>query len=399
MTTREEALLDWLRAREGEMAILLGGLAFAESPSDEPPAGNRAAWMLADELRSAGYKTRLVCGWEAGDHLYARPSSRGRHAPFQLLVGHLDTVWPLGTVEEMRPRIEDGLLYGPGVYDMKGGLVQLVYALRALHELGEEPALTPVVLVTSDEETGSDDSVRWIRLLARGASRVFVLEPPAGPDGRLKTCRKGVGMFRVTVHGRAAHAGSSPEEGISAIRELARQVERLFALNDPERGITVNVGTIDGGLSPNVIAPEASALVDVRAPTLEAAAEIEQALRSPGALPSGVRVSVAGSFGRPPMVATAENRALFDRARVLARRLGIDVREAGLVGGASDANFTSGLAPTLDGLGALGDGAHAADEHVVLAAMPERAALLALLLLEPVEIGSARRRAGAGEVF
>ncbi|HET9324093.1 MAG TPA: M20 family metallopeptidase [Gaiellaceae bacterium] len=397
MTARDQELLDWLRAREGEMATLLRALAFAESPSHEP--GKRAAEMLADELHAVGYGTRLVGGWNAGDHLYACPSARRRHAPFQLLIGHLDTVWPLGTVEEMRPRIEDGRLYGPGVYDMKGGLVQLVYALRALRELGEEPVVTPVVLVTSDEETGSDDSVRWIRLLAAGATRVFVVEPPAGADGRLKTCRKGVGMFRVTVHGRAAHAGSSPEEGISAIRELARQVERLFALNDAQRGITVNVGTIDGGLSPNVVAPEAFALVDVRAPTLESAAEIEQAIRSPGPLPPGVRVGVAGSFARPPMVATAGNRALFDRARVLALRLGIDVREAALVGGASDANFTSGLAPTLDGLGALGDGAHAADEHVVLAAMPERAALLALLLLDPAEIVVPRPRAGAGEVL
>ncbi|HEX7256205.1 MAG TPA: M20/M25/M40 family metallo-hydrolase, partial [Gaiellaceae bacterium] len=277
----------------------------------------------------------------------------------------------------------DGLLYGPGVYDMKGGLVQLVYALRALDELGAVPAVTPVVLLNSDEEVGSEDSVRWIRLLARGAVRALVLEPPSGAAGRLKTGRKGVGLFRLTVRGRAAHAGSSPEEGVSAILELAHQVERLFALNDPDRGITVNVGTIDGGLRANVVAPEAAALVDVRVPDAAAAVDAERAIRSAGPLPPGVRVCVDGEFGRPPMVATARNRALCDRARVLATRLGLDVEEAGLVGGASDANFTSELTATLDGLGALGDGAHAADEHVLLHALPERAALLGLLLLEP----------------
>lgn len=379
----ETELLDWLRARKGEMAELLTALAAAESPSAEPHAEHRALTLMAAELRRAGYRPRLVGGWRGGDHLYAHPSPRRRGAPYQLVVGHVDTVWPFGTVAEMRPRVEDDRLYGPGVYDMKGGLVQLLFALRALHDLGRVPEVTPVVLVNSDEEIGSGDSVRWIRLLARGAVRAFVLEPPAGSNGDLKMRRKGVGRFRITVEGRAAHAGSSPEEGISAILELARQVERLFALNDPEHGVTVNVGTIDGGLRPNVIAPEATALVDVRAPTRKAAVEVEDAIRSPGSLPPGLKISVEGGFGRPPMIATARNRALCDRARVLARGLGMDVGEAGLVGGASDANFTSELTATLDGLGALGDGAHAADEHVVLHAMPERAALLALLLLEP----------------
>ena len=381
---KEDELLAWLRAREGEMAQLLKALALAESPSLARSSLREALELLAAELRAVGYLPTRVRAFDGGgDHLYARPLERARRAPRQLVVGHVDTVWPLGTVAAMTPRIEDGRLYGPGVYDMKGGLVQLVFALRALDALGLEATVTPVLLVTSDEEVGSGDSVRWIRMLARGSVRAFVLEPPAGSKGQLKTRRKGVGRFRLTVHGRAAHAGSSPEEGISAILELARQVERLFALNDPDRGITVNVGTIDGGLRPNVVAPEATAMVDVRAPTREAAERVERKIRAPGPLPRGLDVALDGGFRRPPMVATPGNRKLSRRARILGARLGLDVGEAGLVGGASDANYTSELTPTLDGLGALGDGAHAADEHVVVRALPERAALLALLLLEP----------------
>ena len=366
------------------MAALLLELVAAESPSVELGSERAALALLAEELRRADYRTRLVGGHGSGDHLYARPRGTCRGAPHQVVVGHIDTVWPLGSVRRMLPRVENGRLYGPGAYDMKGGLVQLVFALRALHELGAVPTVTPVVFVNADEEMGSLDSLRWIRLLARGADRAFVLEPPEGSDGRLKTGRKGVGRFRITILGRAAHAGSSPEAGISAILELAHQVERLFALNDAGRGITVNVGTIDGGLRPNVIAPEASAVVDVRAPTPEAARAAEQAIRALRPTRPGLTLNVEGSFGRPPMPQTDRNRALSRRARMLARRLGLDVAEAPLVGGASDANFTSELTATLDGLGALGDGAHAIDEHIVLHSLPERAALLALLLLEPV---------------
>jgi glutamate carboxypeptidase len=287
----------------------------------------------------------------------------------------------------MTPRIENGRLYGPGAYDAKGGLVQLVFALRALAELGAVAPVTPVVFVNADEETGSTDSLRWLRLLACGADRAFVLEPPDGSDGRLKTGRKGVGLFRVTILGRPAHAGASPEEGVSAILELAHQVEHLFALNDPDRGITVNVGTIDGGLRPNMIAPEASALVDVRAPTASTAQKVERAIRSLRPTRPGLTLGVEGSFARPPMLQTDANRALSRRARVLARTVGLELDEAPVVGGGSDANFTSELTPTLDGLGALGDGAHALDEHVVVHALPERAALLALLLLEPAGVG------------
>jgi glutamate carboxypeptidase len=282
----------------------------------------------------------------------------------------------------MPVRSEGGRLFGPGVFDMKGGLVQAVFALRALRDAGVEPELAPVLMISCDEEIGSRDSGRHIARLARGAARAFVLEPAFGRDGALKTRRKAVGAFTVTITGRAAHAGIDPESGVSAILELSHQVQRLFALNDPERGVTVNVGTIDGGLRSNVIAPEARADLDVRVPTAADAVRLEAAIRGLTPHLPGVTLRVEGGFGRPALEATPRNRRLWERARRHAASLGIDLREAA-VGGASDGNTTSLHTATLDGLGAVGDGAHASHEQVVVAAMPERAALLALLLLEP----------------
>jgi glutamate carboxypeptidase len=299
----------------------------------------------------------------------------------QLLVGHVDTVWPLGTITRMPVRIVEGRLYGPGVFDMKGGLVQMLFALRALGELDLTPPATPIVFVASDEELGSFDSTMHLGRLARLASRVFVLEPAFGPGGKLKTERKGAGRFSLEVSGRASHAGVSPEEGVSAILELSYQIQRLFALNDPDRGITVNVGAIDGGLRPNVVAPAASAAIDVRVRTEEDGRRVEAAIRSLFPTQKGASIRVTGSLGRPPMLPTARNRALWLAAKRIGAELGLALDEA-RVGGASDGNLTSLYAATLDGLGPVGDGAHAEHEHVEVARLPERAALLALLLLE-----------------
>ena len=377
-----QTVLAWLRSREQEMTELLTELVLAESPSLVPGSEDAALNLLARELEQAGLVTRRLRGDETGAHLFARPRDRRRHAGYQLVVGHVDTVWPLGTVRSRSPRRDNGHLFGPGAYDTKGGLVQLVFALRALHELMLRPRLAPVVLVNSDEEIGSLDSRRHILLLARCAARAFVLEPPSAPAGSLKTSRKGVERFEVVVKGRAAHAGSNPEEGVSAILELSHQVEQLFALSDPEHGVTVNVGTIDGGLRANVIAPEATALVDVRAPTEASASAVARAIQSLAPTRPGTTITVRRGAGRPPMHATGRNRVLLRRAQRLGRELEIRIDEAPLVGGASDANLTSDLTATLDGLGAVGDGAHATDEHVVVSALPERATLLALLLLE-----------------
>jgi glutamate carboxypeptidase len=273
-------ILHCLREQEEAMAELLQRLALAESPSSAPRAQAGSLAILTEELESLDFAVKHLPGSDVGDHLEAEPLRTGNGGSRQLLLGHLDTVWPLGTVERMPVRLEDGRLKGPGVYDMKGGLVQMLFALRVLAELGFEPAVRPVVFVNSDEEIGSPGSATHIRRLARAAVRAYVLEPSFGTSGKLKTARKGAGLFRLRIKGRASHAGLSPEQGVSAILEASHQIQRLFELNDPERGVTVNVGTIDGGLRPNVVAPEVVADVDVRALREEDARQVERRPRT-----------------------------------------------------------------------------------------------------------------------
>jgi glutamate carboxypeptidase len=382
--TASQLILDWMSEHERQLVELLERLAEAESPSLDPDSQHGPLEILVAELDRIGYQTRPVRGVGVGDHLYARPRQRPHGNPRQLLIGHMDTVWPIGTIAQMPLHEEGGLLFGPGVADMKGGLVEIVFALRALHELELRPSLTPVVFVNTDEEIGSIDSIRYIRLLAQGAERAFVLESGEGADGKLKIARKGLGDFTLTVHGRSSHAGADPEHGVSAILELSHQVQRLFALNDPAQGVTVNVGTIDGGLRPNVVAASASAIIDARAPTMAAAHRLERALRSLRPVLAGTTIEVEGSFDRPPMEPRLRNRALLATAQRLGQELGLSLEDAGLVGGGSDANITSLFTATLDGLGPVGEGSHASDERVDTTRLPERAALLALLLLEPV---------------
>ncbi|HEX5757719.1 MAG TPA: M20 family metallopeptidase [Thermoanaerobaculia bacterium] len=366
------------------MVELLRRLALLESPSLAPETQMPVFDLLEAALAPAGYRARRLPGKRSGGQLYAAPAPRprrgGRRA--QLLLGHCDTVWPVGTLATMPVTLAGGRLTGPGVYDMKAGLVQGIFALRALAEQGLEPPLPPVLFVSSDEEVGSDEATARIERLARRAARVFVLEPSLEPGGRLKTERKGIASFTVTVHGRAAHAGLEPEKGASAVLELAHQVIRLHALNDPRRGVSVSVGLIEGGIRRNVVPPEAKATVDARALRLEDFAALERAIRALAPATPGTRLEVEGGVDRPPLERTPRNRALWEQARGVARRLGLELEE-GSAGGASDGNTTSPLAPTLDGLGPVGDGAHAAHEFVWVDRMPERAALLAALLLEP----------------
>jgi glutamate carboxypeptidase len=364
------------------MVGFLERLVLAESPSTEPGSQDEVLRTLSEALIEIGYAAWCVPGRRSGGHLYARPGVRGRRAPVQLLLGHCDTVWPLGTLGEMPVEVKDSVVTGPGVYDMKGGLAQIVFALQALRDLSLRPSVTPMVFVNSDEEVGSRESMRHIRRLARVAQRAFVLEPSLGPSGKLKTARKAVGRFSVVVEGEAAHAGLDPGGGASAILELSYLIQALFALNDPARGITVNVGTIDGGLSPNVVAPESRAVVDVRVPTKEDARRVEDAILSLKPVAPGVTLRVEGSMGRPPMERTPRNRRLWETACRLGAELGLDLEE-GVAGGGSDGNTTSLFTATLDGLGAVGDGAHARHEFVYVDRMVERCALLALLLLEP----------------
>lgn len=375
-------LSDYLRDHRRAMVELLERLALAESPSSDPKRQAEILGILSESLAEAEYRVRKIRGRNTGGHLYARPDGRNSGTPAQLLLGHCDTVWPIGTTAKMPVEAGDGIVRGPGVYDMKGGLAQMVFALRALRDLGHQPSVTPVVFVNSDEEIGSRESTRHIRRLARVAERAFVMEPSLGLSGRLKTARKGVGRFSVVVRGQAAHAGLDPGRGASAILELSYMIQALFALNDPARGVTVNVGTIDGGLGPNVVAPESCAVVDVRVPTREDARRVEEAILSLEPVTPGAKLVVDGSVGRPPMERTPRNRELWEAARRLGEDLGLDL-EDGLAGGASDGNTTSLFTATLDGLGAVGDGAHASHEFVYVDRMVERSALLALLVMEP----------------
>ncbi|MFZ1643732.1 MAG: M20 family metallopeptidase [Candidatus Contendobacter sp.] len=380
-------ILDYLRDRREDMVGFLERLVRAETPSASPAAQQPAFALLAEALEALRFEPRRLAGRTSGGQLYARPRDRSRTQPIQLLLGHIDTVWPVGTLANMPVRREGNHLRGPGAYDMKGGLIQIVFALQALRELGLAMPVVPVVLVNSDEEIGSRESTGYIRRLARIANRAYVLEPSLGPDGRLKTARKGIGRFTVIVKGRAAHAGLNPEAGASAILELSHQIQRLFALNDPDAGVTVNVGMIDGGIGPNVVAPESRAIIDVRVPTHEAARRVEQAIRGLTPVTPGVSLMIEGFIGRPPMERTPAGQSLWRVAQAIGLRMGLNLEQA-TAGGGSDGNTTSQYTATLDGLGPVGDGAHAHHEFVVVDQLIERTALLALLLLEPPLAGA-----------
>jgi glutamate carboxypeptidase len=372
---------DYLRQQQAQMVALLADLVLAESPSSAPETQALPFALLTNKLLELGYDVRHSAGQETGGYLIARPAGWENGRPTQLLLGHCDTVWPVGTLQEMPLEITDYVMRGPGVYDMKAGLVQLLFALQALQTLGLTPSIAPVVLINSDEEIGSFESRQAMIELAQAARRAFVVEPSLGPEGKLKTARKGVGQFEVVVHGRAAHAGLDLEKGISAIVAMSHVVQALAELNDLARGVSVNVGLISGGLRSNVVAPSCRVVVDARAPTLEDAARIEEAFRLLQPPLPGTTLEVSGGFDRPPLEPTPQNQRLWEQARNLGRLLGLDL-EQGAAGGASDGNYTSLYTPTLDGLGAVGDGAHARHEFITLESLAERSALLALLILK-----------------
>jgi glutamate carboxypeptidase len=377
-----DQILRYLRGRRADMIDLLRRMAQAESPSDVPTAQAGIREIIAGELERLDYRVVRVPGRSSGGMLHARPRARPRRAPAQLLLGHYDTVWPLGTLADMPFEADGDTVRGPGVYDMKGGVAQALLALGALRHFGVEAAVVPHLFLNSDEEIGSRESRRYIERLARCMSRVLVLEPSLGPAGLLKTARKAIGRFTLTVRGQAAHAGLDPGAGASAILELSHVIQALFAMNDLERGITVNVGTIDGGLRPNVVAPRSTAVVDVRVAAQADAERVEAAIRALQPAIRGTALEIEGGYGRPAMERTPANRALWQLACRLGGELGLELEET-LAGGGSDGNFTSRLTATLDGLGAVGDGAHARHEHLRLEASLQRVALLALLLMAP----------------
>jgi glutamate carboxypeptidase len=380
------AVLEYIMGQEHELISLTQELVEAESPSAHPETHDEVRRVLRLALAEVGFESRET-GWtDRPRHVFAKPADRSTGQASQLVVGHYDTVWPVGTLEERPFRIDGNVVHGPGSFDMKGGLAQLVIALRAIRDLNLDTPLCPIIFVNADEEIGSRTSTRYIRWLAQHAARALVLEPALGDRGDIKTARKGIGRFTITVHGRAAHAGLDPEGGASAILELSHVIQSLFALNDVDRGITVNVGTIDGGIQPNVIAPHSKAVVDVRVPTVVAGNEIEYIIHSLKPTNPDVRLHIEGSIGRPSMEPTPRNQKLWEMARHAGKALGMELHQA-RAGGGSDGNTTSQFTATLDGLGPVGDGAHAVHEHLLIDKTLERTALLTMLLVSPAMEG------------
>jgi len=379
--TTATKILSFLKSNREEMVSLLRQLVLAESPSSDPESQSAIQAILSEALRELDFKVELIEGRRTGGHIKAG-SEAGDYEGKQLLIGHCDTVWPVGTLNRMPFVFSDGIVKGPGAYDMKGGLTQMVFALRAIRFHGLKPAMRPVIFINSDEEIGSFESEPHIRRLAQEVDRVFVLEPALGRSGKLKTARKGVGQFTVDIKGKAAHAGLDPDKGISAILELSYMIQKLHALSDPAGGITVNVGIVEGGTRTNVIAPWSRAKVDVRVPTVEDARRIEATILKLNAETLGAEVTISGQINRLPMEVTEENQRLWILAKSIGETLGLQL-EQGLAGGGSDGNTTSQYVATLDGLGPVGDGAHADHEFVFVDTLVERCALLALLLLAP----------------
>jgi glutamate carboxypeptidase len=374
-------LLDHYAARREAILKSIQKLVERETKSREESRLNEIAAFLARQLREIGGQVELIPQTGYGTHLRARfDFGHERTEPGVLVVGHLDTVWPVGSLERLPFRVTpDGCAHGPGIFDMKSGVAIIIESLRAiaLWRLATKRPIT--LLLTCDEEIGSQTSRPLVEEEAKTAAAALILEPPIA-GGVVKTGRKGIGTFSVRALGRAAHAGLDPEKGVNAIVELAHQTLRLAALNDYERGITVSVGLIEGGSALNVVPACASAKVDVRFWAPEDGEKLVAAIRGLTPATPGALIEVSGGINRPPMQRSEKNIALYEHARALADELGFDLRDA-VVGGGSDGNFIAAMGvPTLDGLGVDGAGAHAEHEHIIIDDIPRRAALLTRLM-------------------
>lgn len=373
-------LLSYAREKQGEIIASIQAMVECESPSDSPVDVNRFVDLLAEQTKEFA-TAETIDGGEYGRHLRLTFHLPVRETEGQILgVGHSDTVWPLGTLKTMPWRENDGRLWGPGVLDMKAGLAFFIHAAKALRELDIPASRKVLLLVVSDEETGSRTSRAITEGEARASNVALVLEPGTGLNGKLKTARKGIGTYTVKVQGRASHAGVDFTSGASAILEAARQVERIAAFTDLERGITVNPGVISGGTRTNVVAAEARIEVDARIARREDAIAVDQKFRTLRAIDERCFISVTGGLNRPPMERTEAIARLFQKAREIGKELEIELEESS-TGGGSDGNFTAALGiPTLDGLGAVGEGAHALNESILINRIGDRTALLAGLL-------------------
>jgi glutamate carboxypeptidase len=374
---RGERLRDW-EERTEQIVSTLRQLIEIESPSDNKPAVDRLSTFVAAKFEALGGRARFHRTPDFGDHLQV-DFSGSPGAPI-LLLGHYDTVYPLGTLSTMPCRVSGGRVWGPGVLDMKSGIALMLAAIEAL--LARPVALPRplTVFLVSDEEVGSASSRSITESLAKKSAAVLVLEPSYGLRGAVKTARKGVGEYTLKVTGKAAHSGLDFKQGESAIVELARQITALTRLIDLKRGLTLNVGLVHGGTRVNVVPAEASAALDVRIARSRDAAGIDRRLRSLKSFNRKCRLEISGVINRPPMERTPGVAALYKKAAAIARHLGWKLEEAA-VGGGSDGNFTAALGiPTLDGLGGVGEGAHATHESILISELPRRAALLAGLI-------------------
>jgi len=375
----DQQRLAYFRERREEMVSTIRELVEIESPSDNKSAVDRLAETVAQKFATLGGQIRLHHAADFGNHLQVDFSGKRGGKPV-LLLGHYDTVYPLGTLASMPCRIVDNKLTGPGVLDMKSGIGLMLYALAGLRSWDGALPRPITVLLVSDEEVGSDSSRAITESLAKKAAAVLVLEPSYGFEGAVKTARKGVGEYAVRVTGKASHAGLDFQKGVNAILELARQIERVSGFTDLKKRLTVNVGIVSGGSRTNVVPAEATAQVDVRIARLKDAAGIDKKMRSLRPYNRKCKLEITGGINRPPMERTAGVAALYAKAVAIARELGWKLGEAA-VGGGSDGNFTAGLGiPTLDGLGGVGDGAHAVHEHILIPELPRRAALIAGLI-------------------
>jgi glutamate carboxypeptidase len=379
-----EFRLAYFEERRGQIVSTIRELVEIESPSDNKAAADRLAQVTADKFAALGGQVHIHKANDFGNHLQVDFAGKSGGKPV-LLLGHYDTVYPLGTLATMPCRVAGDKLTGPGVLDMKSGIALMLQAIAAIqnwHQADPQAGeLRPVtVLLVSDEEVGSDSSRAITEALAKKSAAVLVIEPSYGPGGAVKTARKGVGGYEVKVTGKAAHSGLDFEKGVNAIVELARQIEKVTSFTDLKKGLTVNVGMVSGGSRVNVVPAEAVAQIDVRIARMKDAAGIDKKMRGLRAFNRKCRLEITGGINRPPMERTAGVAALYVKAAGIAHELGWKLGEAA-VGGGSDGNFTAALGiPTLDGLGAVGDGAHASHEHIVISELPRRAALLARLI-------------------
>ena len=369
-----------LRPRLPEMLDLLRELVLLESPSLEKAPADRCCGFLADQWMLRGGIIHILKQGRRGNHLrVVWPPTANRPKGQLLVLGHYDTVYPTGSLPKMPFRISGGKAFGPGTFDMKAGIVQALFAFEALQALKIPVTRNIIFLWTSDEEIGSESSRAIIEAEAKRSEAVFVLEPSLGPRGLLKTSRKGVGQAEIVVRGRASHAGLNPEQGVNAIHELAAQIARIERWNNLRRGVTINADIVEGGSRTNVIADYAKTTIDLRAWRASDMRGLESRLHSLKPIHRRAKLEITGGFDRPPLE-RKYSAELFTRAQALAKQLGLRIGEAA-AGGGSDGNFTGALGvPTLDGLGAVGDGAHSVKEHIIVKAMPQRASLLAALL-------------------